>query len=326
MEENINKEEKKIDIGLLLVMLLILLVLALIFLLVGQNTNLIYKKVKDDNIVISVPFNFMVIDSNDYRETSEKPIINYYYIHKDFAFNQDQMMDMIFKDLYPGEYSEIYSAEIDGYNALQRHYIYKTLINYDTYYMAGLGTLIELEDRFLVIDMYNTLVRGEGEVLDFEDIQLELYNKITNMIKVDDNTADMPAAENITIQFYDLEFNLPEYWFGLMFSGNKDISIYNTEMSASIRSYLITDHNRARIDYIFQHVGNRDDSVFYNYIGNYKMGEEEFELYYSKHDYELVATSEKYIIQFTISPYSNEYSSTQEIKRAMIDMLFGNQK
>lgn len=324
MEENINKKEKKIDIGLLLVILLILLVLALIFLLVGQNTNLIYKKVKDDNVSIKVPFDFMVIDSNEYSETSEKPIINYYYIHKDFAFNQDQMMEIIFDDFHPGEYSEIYSTEIDGYNALQRHYIYKKLIHDDTYYMAGLGTLIELEDRFLVIDMYNTLVRGEDEVMDFEDIQLELYNKITNKIKIDDNTADMPAAENINMGVYDLELILPDYWFGSMFNGDTSMSVYNNEIPADIHCYPLTDNNNRLVEHCLYLAENSDDVNWFSYIGNYYMGDEEFEVYIIGGDYNLIAISDRYLIDFDIMLHSNENSFSQETQQAIIEMLFGD--
>ena len=329
MEENTNKKEKKIDIGLIVVILLIVLVLALIFLLVGQNTNLIYKKVKDDNMSIKVPFSYEVIEGNEAVEDENDGYIQYYYIHKDYGLEMEEMLTVLLKDPQydGGVYSGVYSAQLDGYDAVQYNYFqldHSPKIS-GFFYTAGLVTLVELENRFLVINVYNKIDLDKGKGMSLEDIQLDLYNKIMNKLKIHDNTMNMEEPEEIQIDFDGLEFSLPGYW--QKFSGSRvNISYSCEEISyVSLKGHAIQENDNYETQGYIDIANSLYILESYDYIGAYKIQGEMF-IVFTDNEERMIALSDNYWFVLYFAVDGEKYISQEKTQQAMIDMLFGSQK
>ncbi|MEX1378264.1 MAG: hypothetical protein AB1Z23_12440 [Eubacteriales bacterium] len=326
MEENINKEEKKIDIGLLLVMLLILLVLALIFILIGENTNPIRKKVKDDNIRISVPYSYEVIESNEAAEDENDGYIHYYYIHKDYGLTKEQIVNVLMKDILYDEwkYSDIYKRKLDGYDALQYNYIYLDHSGKISgfYYVAGLATLIELEDRFLVINVYEKVDVETGETMNLEDIQLDFYNKIMDTLKIHDNTANMHEPDDTVVNFAGLDITLPGYWSVFM-SSKVNISFNNDEFSyAMLIGHAVQKTENVVTEYYINKKENIDLVNDDEYIGEYMLDGEPFTVFIDNGK-EIVAVSDKCYFIIKLYSYELDYIADEVPKQALLEMIFG---
>ena len=252
------------------------LVLVAVGYYVVESSILISNTLTDDTISIKAPISFKETPDEYYYNEGQDMFLYWYYVPKEYGYTLDEMMPIVFSYWFSsGEYEGEYAATVDGREAYQLKY--KCLLqaqNNMHYYYSGIFTVLELENRFLVVDIYYKLDEAKGVEGDISSKKLGLINDMVDSIKINDNTADFTDAAAKTFQMEMLKITLTEDWenkteegeYGENESG-KYVYLENINSLALMQYSFSYENDLNDLDAVQQDLKLPQYTKYYTYIG-----------------------------------------------------------
>ena len=194
------------------------LVIAAIFLVVylNQYTLVINDVIEDEVISMKVPAAFSVNDDGTYVNKGTDMYLDWFFMDKNLGLTLDEMSIASKAFYFPKD--DVISTlplTIDGKEARQVQY--KTLqTGKDNihYYYSGLMTICELDNEFLLINIYYAVNESVGLENDIKDSQLNLIKVILGTVKISEqqNSSVSEQSQEIEYTLDKIKIALTDKW------------------------------------------------------------------------------------------------------------------